>query len=75
MYHKFTPLDRPFLRALLLTIKSMSTKHKKEKSKSFYFNTTVPSWSLTPEGASPRSTEDQEPEPDTRNPIDDLYIN
>jgi small subunit ribosomal protein S16e len=34
-------------------------------------STTDLCWWLTPEGASPRNTEDLEPEPDTKNPTDD----
>jgi small subunit ribosomal protein S16e len=36
-------------------------------------STTAPCWWPTPVAASPRSTEDLAPEPDTRNPTDDVW--
>ncbi len=68
---KSMPSDNPSQRELLLTTKNLSTKHKKDKSKNFFFNTTELSWSLTQEDASPRNMVDQVPEPDIKNLTDD----
>lgn len=76
MWPKFTPSDKPLPKVLLLTTKNSSMKHKKDKSKNFFFNTTEACWSLTQEDANQRSTEVQVPEPDTKSLTDDWsFIN
>lgn len=73
---KSTPSDRQSPKELLLTTKNSSTKHKKDKSKSFFFNMTDLFWSLTQEDANPKSTVVQAPDPDTKNLTDDWsFIN
>jgi hypothetical protein len=76
MLLKSMPSDKPSPRVSLLTIKNSSMRHKKDKSRSFFFNMTELSWSLTQEDANPKSTVDQVLEPDIKNLTDDCsFIN
>lgn len=76
MLLKFMQSDKPLPRELSPTTKSLLMRHKKDKSKNFYFNTTEASWSLTQEDANLKSTEDQVPEPDIKSLTDDCsFIN
>ena len=71
MFPKSMLFVKPYLRELLPTIKSMSTKTKREKLRKSFYSMTDLCWLLTQEDASPRNTEDLEPEPDIKNHIDD----
>ena len=76
MLHKSTPSDSPLPRESSPTTKNSSTRLKKDKSKSSFFNTTDLSWSLTQEDANLRSTVVPAQEPDTKNLTDDWpFIN
>ena len=73
MSHKSTQSDNPLPKELLLTIKNSSTKHKKDKLKSFFFSTTDHSWQPIQEDVNLKSMEDQAPDPDIKNLTDDKF--
>lgn len=71
MSPKSTPSDKLLLKVSLLTIKNSLTRLKKDKLKSFSFNTTELFWLLTQEDANLKNTVDLVPEPDIKNLTDD----
>mgnify|MGYP000846047675 FL=1 len=68
---KFMPSDKPLPKVLSLITKNLLTKLKRDKLKSFFYNTTELSLSLIQEDANLKSTVVQVPEPDIKNLIDD----
>jgi len=76
MLLKFMPSGKHYLKELLPTIKSMSMKLKRERSKNSYFSMIVPFWWQIPDAASLRNMVDQVQELDIKNLTDDgCFIN
>ena len=71
---KSTLSDNPSPRPSSPTTKSTTMSSQRETSRKYSFNTTRPSSSLTPEDASPRSSEERVPDPDSRSLTDEREV-